>query len=86
MAKANSPWLTKLLYAFHDEFFLYLVMEFHPGGDLLSLLSRCDNELEESVCRFYAAECVLAIHSLHVMGYVHRLVIISVVEDYFDFN
>ncbi|EDV23579.1 uncharacterized protein TRIADDRAFT_27610, partial [Trichoplax adhaerens] len=72
MAKANSSWLTKLLYAFHDDDFLYLVMEFHPGGDLLSLLSRCDNRLEESACRFYAAECVLAIHSLHMMGYVHR--------------
>jgi citron Rho-interacting kinase len=40
MAKAHSPWLTQLQYAFQDKHRLYLVMEFHPGGDLLSLLSR----------------------------------------------
>jgi citron Rho-interacting kinase len=40
MALSNSPWITKLHYAFQDPLNLYLVMEFHAGGDLLSLLSR----------------------------------------------
>ena len=40
MASASSPWLTKLHFAFQDQNSLYLVMDFHPGGDLLSLLSR----------------------------------------------
>lgn len=40
MAKATSPWITRLHYAFQDHQNLYLVMEFHAGGDLLSLLSR----------------------------------------------
>lgn len=40
MALSNSPWITKLHYAFQDSLNLYLVMEFHAGGDLLSLLSR----------------------------------------------
>ena len=40
MVKASSMWLTQLQYAFQDKHNLYLVMEFHPGGDLLSLLSR----------------------------------------------
>ena len=41
MARAQSCWITQLQYAFQDKAHLYFVMEFHPGGDLLSLLSRC---------------------------------------------
>ncbi|GIY55189.1 hypothetical protein CEXT_373211 [Caerostris extrusa] len=72
MAKSTSPWLTKLQYAFQDNQHLYLIMEFHPGGDMLSLLEKYDNFLPEEMCQFYLAELVLAINSLHTMGYVHR--------------
>ncbi|KAK3084551.1 hypothetical protein FSP39_015212 [Pinctada imbricata] len=72
MAKAASPWITKLHYAFQDAQNLYLIMEFHAGGDLLSLLSRHDDIFEESMARFYVAEMTLAINALHSMGYVHR--------------
>ena len=72
MARASNDWLTQLQYAFQDRHNLYLVMEFHPGGDMLSLLSRFDDVFEESMARFYLAEMVAAIHSLHTMGYVHR--------------
>ncbi|XP_035233887.1 citron Rho-interacting kinase-like, partial [Stegodyphus dumicola] len=71
MAKSTSPWLTKLQYAFQDNQNLYLIMEFHPGGDMLSLLEKYDNVLPEDMCQFYLAELVLAIHNLHTMGYVH---------------
>lgn len=72
MAKATSPWITKLHYAFQDSQALYLIMEFHAGGDLLSLLSRHDDIFEEKMARFYLAEIVLATNDLHTMGYVHR--------------
>lgn len=72
MAKANSPWITQLQYAFQDRHNLYLVMHFHPGGDLFALLERHDNVLSEDMAKFYLAEMVLAIHALHNMGYVHR--------------
>ncbi|KAJ8313775.1 hypothetical protein KUTeg_008336 [Tegillarca granosa] len=72
MAKATSPWITRLHYAFQDQQNLYLVMEFHAGGDLLSLLSRNDDIFEEDMARFYLAEMSLAIDALHCMGYVHR--------------
>jgi citron Rho-interacting kinase len=49
MARANSPWLTQLQYAFQDQANLYLVMDFHPGGDLLSLLNRYDCLNDEMV-------------------------------------
>lgn len=72
MALCNSPWITALQYAFQDAHNLYLVMDYHPGGDLLSLLSKYDDVFEEEVARFYLAEMVMAIHSLHMLGYVHR--------------
>ncbi|CAC5384644.1 CIT [Mytilus coruscus] len=72
MARATSEWITQLHFAFQDAQNLYLVMEFHGGGDLLSLLSRNDDIFEESMCRFYVGEMTQAIHALHCMGYVHR--------------
>ena len=51
---------------------LYLVMDFHPGGDLLSLLDRYDGSFSEEMTCFYVAEITLAVHDLHAMGYVHR--------------
>ena len=35
---------------------------------------RYDDVFEESMAKFYTAEMVLAIHSVHLMGYVHRSV------------
>lgn len=73
MACSMSPWITSLQYAFQDVENLYLVMEFHPGGDLLTLLGKQENEvLDERVAKFYLAEIVLGLNSLHELGYVHR--------------
>lgn len=48
------------------------VMEYQPGGDLLSLLNRYEDQLDENMIQFYLAELILAVHSVHQMGYVHR--------------
>ncbi|KAK3927456.1 Citron rho-interacting kinase [Frankliniella fusca] len=72
MATAVSPWITTLQYAFQDMHNLYLVMEFHPGGDLLGLLDRFGGRLSEEFSRFYLAEITSAIRALHQMGFVHR--------------
>ncbi|CAH0549549.1 unnamed protein product [Brassicogethes aeneus] len=72
MAFGHSPWLTLLQYAFQDQTYLFFVMEYHPGGDLLGLLYRQGGTLPESAATFYIAELVLALADLHSMGYVHR--------------
>ncbi|NXG16080.1 CTRO kinase, partial [Grallaria varia] len=72
LAQSTSPWIPQLQYAFQDKKNLYLVMEYEPGGDLLSLLNRYEDHLDENMVQFYLAELVLAIHSVHQMGYVHR--------------
>uniref|UniRef100_A0A182WBH5 non-specific serine/threonine protein kinase n=1 Tax=Anopheles minimus TaxID=112268 RepID=A0A182WBH5_9DIPT len=71
MATRRSEWITPLQYAFQDQHCLYLVMEFLPGGDLLSLMIRV-GVFDEELAQFYLAELTAALHSLHSMGYVHR--------------
>ncbi|KAK9273185.1 hypothetical protein L1049_017992 [Liquidambar formosana] len=46
-------------------------MEYLPGGDMMTLLMREDT-LTESVARFYIAQSVLAIESIHKHNYIHR--------------
>ncbi|XP_030438841.1 citron Rho-interacting kinase isoform X1 [Gopherus evgoodei] len=72
LSRSSSTWIPQLHYAFQDKKNLYLVMEYQPGGDLLSLLNRYEDHLDERMVQFYLAELVLAIHSVHQMGYVHR--------------
>ena len=50
----------------------YLVMDYYSGGDLLTLISKYEDHLSEDMAKFYMAEMVLAIDSLHQLGYVHR--------------
>ncbi|KAL9700535.1 hypothetical protein quinque_003976 [Culex quinquefasciatus] len=71
MASRRSDWLTSLQYAFQDQECLYLVMEYLPGGDLLSLMIRT-GVFDEELAQFYMAELTEALHALHSIGYVHR--------------
>ncbi|OQR73867.1 serine/threonine-protein kinase Genghis Khan-like [Tropilaelaps mercedesae] len=68
----DKRWITNLHYSFQDQSNLYLVMDYYCGGDLLTLLSKFEDRLPEDMAKFYIAEMILAIHSLHVLRYVHR--------------
>ncbi|KAM8938611.1 serine/threonine-protein kinase MRCK gamma isoform 2-T2 [Pelodytes ibericus] len=72
LVKGDNQWIPSLHYAFHDENYLYLVMDYYVGGDLLTLLSKFEDRLPEDMARFYLAEMVLAIDSIHQLKYVHR--------------
>lgn len=73
LAESNSPWVVQLYYSFQDPTYLYLIMEFLPGGDLMTMLIKYDT-FSEDVTRFYIAECVLAIEAVHKLGFIHRYV------------
>ncbi len=47
-------------------------MDYYVGGDLLTLLSKFEDRLPEDMSKFYIAEMVLAIHSIHQQHYIHR--------------
>jgi len=71
LAHADNPWIVELKCSFQDEKYLYLVMEFLQGGDLMTLLMEKDI-LSEEMSRFYIAETVLAVESVHSYNYIHR--------------
>ncbi|XP_041109473.1 rho-associated protein kinase 2 isoform X1 [Polyodon spathula] len=70
MAFANSPWVVQLCCAFQDDRYLYMLMEYMPGGDLVNLTSTYD--VPEKWAKFYTAEVVLALDAIHSMGFIHR--------------
>ena len=49
-------------------------MDYYVGGDLLTLLAKNNDQLPESMAKFYLAEMVIAINSVHQINYVHRLI------------
>lgn len=71
LVAANHPFVCQLCYAFQNKDYLYLVMEFLPGGDLMTLLIERDT-LSEDQARFYIAEMVIAIDTIHKLGFIHR--------------
>ncbi|KAG0634024.1 kinase-like domain-containing protein [Tuber brumale] len=71
LADSDSPWVVNLFYSFQDAVYLYLIMEFLPGGDLMTMLIKYEI-FSEDVTRFYMAQCVLAIEAVHKLGFIHR--------------
>uniref|UniRef100_A0A0G4HBB1 non-specific serine/threonine protein kinase n=1 Tax=Chromera velia CCMP2878 TaxID=1169474 RepID=A0A0G4HBB1_9ALVE len=68
----SSQWVAALHHAFCDELFLYLVMEYLPGGDLMTHLIRQDR-FSEDATKFYIAELVCAVGYVHdELHYIHR--------------
>ena len=74
LAEVASHFIVKLFYSFQDAEYLYLIMEYLPGGDMMTLLMR-EETLTETVAKFYIAQSVLAIESIHKHNYIHRLVL-----------
>merc|ERR1712079_593834 len=71
LVEADHQWVVKMFYSFQDPANLYLIMEFLPGGDMMTLLMKKDT-LTEEAAQFYMAETALAIQSIHKLGFIHR--------------
>ncbi|VDC04172.1 unnamed protein product [Peniophora sp. CBMAI 1063] len=70
-AEGRDPFVVRLHYSFHDRENLFLVMDFHPGGDLATQLARW-GRLGRDRARFYAAEIVEGVEGLHAAGVIYR--------------
>ncbi|KAA1477263.1 kinase-like protein [Dentipellis sp. KUC8613] len=70
-AEGADPFVVKLWWSFHDKENLFLVMDFHPGGDLATQLARW-GRLGRDRARFYAAEIVEGVEGLHNAGVIYR--------------
>ncbi|XP_030638264.1 serine/threonine-protein kinase LATS1 [Chanos chanos] len=71
LAEADNEWVVKLYYSFQDKDNLYFVMDYIPGGDMMSLLIRL-GIFQEELAQFYIAELTCAVESVHKMGFIHR--------------
>eukprot|EP00760_Papus_ankaliazontas_P032199 PhM_4_TR5683/c0_g1_i1/m.73915/K08790/STK38, NDR; serine/threonine kinase 38 len=70
-ASTQNPWVVELKHCFQDDDHLYIVMEYLPGGDLMTWLM-AQNVFPIEAVKFYIAELCCAVHSVHQMQYVHR--------------
>lgn len=73
LAESDSPWVVKLFTTFQDTKFLYMLMEFLAGGDLMTMLIKYDI-FSEDITRFYVAEIIMAIEAVHKLEFIHRFV------------
>ncbi|ROV90243.1 hypothetical protein VMCG_10269 [Cytospora schulzeri] len=71
LAESDSPWVVRLYTTFQDTKFLYMLMEFLPGGDLMTMLIKYDL-FSEDITRFYIAEIIEAIDAVHKLEFIHR--------------
>lgn len=72
LSVAKDDWVIGLHATFQDDTYLYMVMDYLPGGDLMTHLMRKDTFNEEET-RFYIAELVEAIDYIHTnLHYIHR--------------
>ncbi|KAK8936865.1 Protein kinase PINOID 2 [Platanthera zijinensis] len=69
----DHPFLPTLYADFDESHYSFLVMEFCPGGDLhVSRQRQPQRRFTVSSAKFYAAETILALEYLHMMGVVYR--------------
>lgn len=71
LTKMNHPFVVKLYYAFQNDAKVFLVMDYHAGGELFFHL-RKNGFFTEKVCQFYLAEILIALEHLHNNGIIHR--------------
>lgn len=67
----NSPFFTKVHHVFQDSRRIFFVLDYCPGGELFGLLQRF-HRLPEQYARFYIAQLVLALESLHERDILYR--------------
>jgi serine/threonine protein kinase len=68
---AEHPYIVQLKFAFQSPTRLYLILEYVPGGELFFHLARL-RLFPEAWVRVWAAELVLALGHLHLLGVVFR--------------
>lgn len=80
--KVTNDRIVKLYYTFHDDNYLYMVMELCKGGELLEVITKHHKEMAaqgftDKACsleltKFYIAEVVVALEYLHANSVIHR--------------
>ena len=71
LSRTANPWIVHLCASFQDQHKLFLLLDYIPGGDLMTALIR-KKTFNENEAKFFAAEIALALNSIHQMDILHR--------------
>lgn len=73
LSVAHHPFVVTLHYSFQTPEYFYLVMQYCAGGEFFSFLRRQEkHRLSEAHAKFYAAEVLIALEYLHLLGIIYR--------------
>ena len=59
------------IWSYHDNRFLYMLLEYVPGGELFTYL-RTAHRFDNTTSLFFASEIVMALDYLHSLNIVYR--------------
>ncbi|CAF0771752.1 unnamed protein product [Rotaria sp. Silwood1] len=71
LANVNHSFIVRFYGSYRDSRYLYLSMEFLPGGELFSYFRQV-GRFTGPIVRFYACEIILALEYLHSLSIVYR--------------
>lgn len=71
LSATDHPFIVKLRFAFQNADFLFLVMDYCPGGDLGEYLEQ-EGRFTEKRAKLYVAEVLLALEELHKHNIIFR--------------
>jgi serine/threonine protein kinase len=70
LKEINNDYVVNSYYIFQDKKYYYFVMEYLPGGDVFTLLSK--NNLPKKTIQLIVAETILAVNYLHSIHIIHH--------------
>ena len=71
LCQISHPFIVKLRYAFQNNHYLFLIMDYYPGGNLAECLEK-EGFFSEQKSKIYLAEIILAIEELHRNNIIFR--------------
>ena len=77
LSEVSHPNIVRLFFSFHDNYRLYMILDFCAGGELAKLIrfsreKMKNRALTEDQTRFYLSETISAVQHLHSVGILHR--------------
>jgi calcium-dependent protein kinase len=72
MKICQFPYIIKFIEAYENIEFIYIFMEYCPGGTLFNFLKRKDYNLNEKLCSNIIYKVCLAVNYFHSYGIAHR--------------
>lgn len=71
LSTISHPFIVSVSWTYHDNRFLYMLMEYVPGGELFTFL-RTAHCFDNATALFFASEIVMALDYLHSQNIVYR--------------